>query len=74
MKAKHISRARRIVGKRTYYRYRILKMRSIYSIFDKALISCPIKDVPIYCCELERYARKEAYYAKKLGNGQRDKE
>ena len=72
MKPKHIKRARRLVGKRWYYRLRIIKMRSIYSLLDRNIMCCPIKDVPIYCYGLERYAKKEAYYAKKLNNGQKE--
>ena len=74
MKPKHIARARRFIGKRWYYRLRVLKNRNIYALLDKALIGCPIKDVPIYCYEMERYIKKEAYYTKKLNDGQKHKE
>ena len=74
MKPNHIARARRFIGKRWYYRFRVLKNRNMYALLDKALIGCPIKDVPIYYGEMERYAKKEAYYANKLDNGQGDKE
>ena len=74
MKPKHFTRARKYVGKKMYLRLRAWRNRKLFSFLDKMLISCPIKDVPIYCNEMERYAKKEAYYENKLKDGQRDKE
>ena len=45
---------------------RAFKQRRKYAFWDNLLISCDNKDIPTYCAELERYARKEAYYANKL--------
>ena len=66
MKPKHIARARRFIGKRWYWRMRGLLQRRKYAFWDKLLISCENKDIPIYYAELERNAKKEAYYANKL--------
>lgn len=74
MTPKEVAKARRIIRKPWYNRYRMLKMHYVYTVLDKALIKCSIKDTPIYFQEMERYTKKEAYYEKKLNNGQKNKE
>ena len=73
MKPNHIARARSFIGKRWYWRLRALKQRKMFSFWDKFVSTCDYKDTTIGCHELARYAKKEAYYAKKLNDGQRDK-
>ena len=70
MKPKHIARAKRFIGKRWYWRLRALKNRRMYAIWDKYITVCDNKDVPACCHELERLARKEAYYATKMNKNE----
>lgn len=74
MKPIHFKRARKYVGKRWYYRLRVWHSRKMYTLWDKALIACKNEEIPFYCHELEKYARKEAYYHNKLNSISPDKE
>lgn len=66
MTPEQVKKARRIIGKRWYYRYRAWVMRKMFRYTDRALWSTDMGDLKSLCQLLERYANKEAWYAKKL--------
>ena len=66
MKPKHVARARRFIGKRWFWRLRACQNRKMYRWWDDILIVCQRKEISKCCRELQRYARKEAYYTNKL--------